>query len=175
MKDYATTEWQRAVGALEIAEHAVRTDPDSAASRAYYAAFHALTALFALRGQSFSKHSAIRVALHRDLIKTGEWTAKLVAVRRGVKEVIRSGHALIADRRIEVAHLQRQVTPASLDIGLRDRQSVILMTVPPRRAVGSRLEAGRLRQPVILADVMAEVLFGSRDLREGLDRDGDQE
>jgi len=59
MKEFAVTEWQRAVRALETAEHAVRTDPDSAVSRAYYAAFHALTALFALRGQSFTKHTAI--------------------------------------------------------------------------------------------------------------------
>ena len=51
----------------------VATDPESAASRAYYAAFHALTALFALRGQSFKKHAALRAALHKDLIKSGEW------------------------------------------------------------------------------------------------------
>jgi len=51
----------------------VESDPESAASRAYYAAFHALTALFALRGQSFKKHTALRAALHRDLIKSGEW------------------------------------------------------------------------------------------------------
>ena len=77
MKEFAVIEWQRAVGALETAENAVHTDPDSAASRAYYAAFHALTALFALRGQSFAKHTAIRAALHRDLIKSGEWASKL--------------------------------------------------------------------------------------------------
>lgn len=51
----------------------VATDPESAASRAYYAAFHALTALFALRDQSFKKHAALRAALHKDLIKSGEW------------------------------------------------------------------------------------------------------
>ena len=77
MKEFAVTEWQRAVGALETAEHAVRTDPDSAASRAYYAAFHAVTALFALRGQSFTKHSAIRAALHRELTRSGEWPKEL--------------------------------------------------------------------------------------------------
>lgn len=77
MKEFAVTEWQRAVRALETAEHAVRIDPDSAVSRAYYAAFHALTALFALRGQSFTKHTAIRAALHRDLIRSGEWATKL--------------------------------------------------------------------------------------------------
>jgi uncharacterized protein (UPF0332 family) len=45
--------------------------PDSAASRAYYAAFHGLTAFFALRGQTFTKHTAIRAAIHRDLVQTG--------------------------------------------------------------------------------------------------------
>lgn len=55
----------------------LNTDPDSAASRAYYAAFHALTALFTLRGQTFSKHSALRAALHRELIRTGQWAVEL--------------------------------------------------------------------------------------------------
>jgi uncharacterized protein (UPF0332 family) len=77
MKDFAASEWKRALRTLETAEQTVRTDPDSAASRAYYAAFHALTALFALRGRTFSKHSAIRAALHRDLVKPGEWSTDL--------------------------------------------------------------------------------------------------
>jgi len=77
MKEFAAVEWQRALRTLETAKQEARTDPDSAASRAYYAAFHAITALFALRGQSFSKHSAIRAALHRDLIRSGEWSANL--------------------------------------------------------------------------------------------------
>ena len=77
MKEFAATEWQRALRTLETAKQYACTDPDSAASRAYYAAFHAVTALFALRGQSFSKHSAIRATVHRDLVKPGEWSADL--------------------------------------------------------------------------------------------------
>ena len=72
MKEFAATEWRRAIRTLASGKQLLKTDPDSAASRAYYAAFHALTALFALRGQTFSKHSAVRVALHRELIKTGQ-------------------------------------------------------------------------------------------------------
>jgi uncharacterized protein (UPF0332 family) len=53
------------------------SDPDSAASRAYYAAFHALTAVFALRGESFTKHSGMRAALHRELIRTGTLSQEL--------------------------------------------------------------------------------------------------
>jgi len=71
MNAFAAAEWDRAGRALASARQLVETDPDSAASRAYYAAFHALTALFALREQTFAKHSAIRAALHRDLIDPG--------------------------------------------------------------------------------------------------------
>lgn len=77
MNEFATTQWQRALRTLSSARQLIETDPDSAASRAYYAAFHALTTLFAFRGQSFSKHSALRAALHRDLIKTSQWPINL--------------------------------------------------------------------------------------------------
>jgi len=77
MKEFAEAEWQRAHRTLATARQVANTDPDSAASRAYYAAFHAVTALFALRGQTFSKHSGVRAALHRDLIRTGKWVEDL--------------------------------------------------------------------------------------------------
>ena len=72
MKEFASTEWQRAERAYESACKLVDEDPDSAVSRAYYAAFHALTAFFARQEKTFTKHSAIRAALHRDLIKSGK-------------------------------------------------------------------------------------------------------
>ncbi|MFQ6034407.1 MAG: HEPN domain-containing protein [Sedimentisphaerales bacterium] len=78
MKEFVATEWQRALRTLVSARQLLSTGPDSAASRAYYAAFHALTALFALRGQTFSKHTAIRTALHRELIRSGQWAVSWV-------------------------------------------------------------------------------------------------
>lgn len=77
MREFAVVEWGRAKRALDSAGQLVQTDPDSAASRAYFAAFHALTAAFALRGQTFSKHTAIRAALHRELIQAGLLTSEL--------------------------------------------------------------------------------------------------
>ena len=77
MKEFAAMEWQRALRALDSAEKLIDTDTDSAASRAHYASFHAVTALFALQGQSFSKHSAVRAAVHRELIQTGKWPVGL--------------------------------------------------------------------------------------------------
>jgi uncharacterized protein (UPF0332 family) len=46
-------------------------DPDSAASRCYYAAYHGVAALFATEGIVFKKHEAIESAVHRDLVKSG--------------------------------------------------------------------------------------------------------
>ncbi len=77
MNEFAASEWKRAMRSLQSSKVLMEKDPDSAASRAYYAAFHAVTALFALRGQEFSKHSALRAALHRNLVHRGEWAPGL--------------------------------------------------------------------------------------------------
>jgi uncharacterized protein (UPF0332 family) len=77
VKEFARSQWQRAQRSIKTAATLIESDPESATSRAYYAAFHALTALFALRGQSFNKHAALRGALHKDLIKSGEWPIEL--------------------------------------------------------------------------------------------------
>lgn len=63
--------WERAKKALLVARTALPLDPDSAASRAYYAAFYAMSARFALEGKSFRKHSGVEAAVHRELVKTG--------------------------------------------------------------------------------------------------------
>ena len=42
----------------------------------YYACFYALTAVLYEQGKSFRKHTAVRAALHRDLIKTGKVDSK---------------------------------------------------------------------------------------------------
>ena len=40
-------------------------------NRSYYAAFYAVSAVLAAQGQTFTRHSAVRSALHRDLINAG--------------------------------------------------------------------------------------------------------
>jgi uncharacterized protein (UPF0332 family) len=77
MKEFAQLEWQRSQRTIKTAAALVESDPESATSRAYYAAFHALSALFAFRGKGFKKHAALRAALHKDLIKSGEWSVEL--------------------------------------------------------------------------------------------------
>lgn len=76
--EYARTEWDRALEAFRAAQILVaHSGFDSAVSRAYYAAFHAVTALFALEARTFTKHSMLETAVHRDLVKTGRWSTDL--------------------------------------------------------------------------------------------------
>ncbi|WP_258360785.1 HEPN domain-containing protein [Moorella sulfitireducens (nom. illeg.)] len=44
---------------------------DFCANRLYYAAFYAVSAVLMLQGKYYKKHSGVRAALHRDLVKPG--------------------------------------------------------------------------------------------------------
>jgi len=44
------------------------------------AAFYAVSALFAAEGHTFTRHSALETAVHRDLVSKGRWGADLGAV-----------------------------------------------------------------------------------------------
>ena len=79
MTPEASDHWQRAVQALRTAESLVESDPDASASRAYYAAFHGISALFTLQGQTFTRHTAVESAVHRDLVKPGLWPVEVGA------------------------------------------------------------------------------------------------
>ena len=71
MNSEAADLWQRAVQALATAQSLSLPDPDAAASRAYYAAFYAVSAWFTMSGTTFTRHSAVEAAVHRDLVKAG--------------------------------------------------------------------------------------------------------
>lgn len=71
--------WARGVRALATARLLVASDSDASASRAYYAAFYAVSAVFALEGRTFTRHTALEAAVHRDLVKTGRWATELGA------------------------------------------------------------------------------------------------
>ena len=71
--------WNRALKTLQSAKSLLPSDPDSSASRSYYAAFYAVSALFVLQGRTFSKHSAVESAVHRDLVRSGHWPKELGA------------------------------------------------------------------------------------------------
>ena len=77
MKEFIRSQWTKSMRSIAAAEAILETDPDSAASRAYYAAFHGVTAVLAGRGMEFTKHTAVRAALHRGLIQSGAISAGL--------------------------------------------------------------------------------------------------
>ena len=77
MNPEAADFWARALQALRTAAGTASADPDAAASRAYYAAFYAVSALFALEERTFSRHSALEAAVHRDLVKAHRWPTEL--------------------------------------------------------------------------------------------------
>ncbi|MFZ1805087.1 MAG: HEPN domain-containing protein [Nitrospira sp.] len=77
MNPEAADFWARALQALRTAVGTASADPDAAASRAYYAAFYAVSALFALEERTFSRHSALEAAVHRDLVKAQRWSTEL--------------------------------------------------------------------------------------------------
>ena len=77
MNEFIRSQWAKSKRSLAAAEATLDTDPDSAASRAYYAAFHGVTAVLAGRGMEFTKHTAVRAALHRDIIQSGALSVDL--------------------------------------------------------------------------------------------------
>jgi len=77
VRRYAFDLWGRAVETLRVARALVGDSNDNAASRAYYAAFYAVSALFAMENRTFTKHGAVEAAVHRDLVKTGRWPQEL--------------------------------------------------------------------------------------------------
>jgi uncharacterized protein (UPF0332 family) len=63
---------EKAVDAYDVGRMALENNRlISAVNRLYYAAFYCVTALLQADGQAFVKHSALRAALHRDLVHSG--------------------------------------------------------------------------------------------------------
>lgn len=69
----AKDHWTRALEAWEAAAEITKAY-GSIANRCYYAAFHAVSALFALEGRSFRTHAGVHHAVNRDLVKAGKWS-----------------------------------------------------------------------------------------------------
>jgi uncharacterized protein (UPF0332 family) len=83
--------WLRAVRSYKTASKLVAEDPDAAASRAYYAAFYAVSALFALQGKTFTNHRAVEAAVHRDLVQAQTWPVELGAAFSWLVRLRRTG------------------------------------------------------------------------------------
>ncbi|MEM6838046.1 MAG: HEPN domain-containing protein [Cyanobacteria bacterium P01_C01_bin.120] len=63
----------KATQALESAQSELQAGRlDFAVNRAYYACFYAASAVMLQQGKQFVKHSGLRGAIHKDLIKAGK-------------------------------------------------------------------------------------------------------
>jgi uncharacterized protein (UPF0332 family) len=64
--------WNKAHDSLRAARRELAADAYTfAINRAYYALFYAVSALLLEEGRQFSKHSGVRAAFNRDLVKLG--------------------------------------------------------------------------------------------------------
>ena len=86
----AKDHWTRALEAWEAATEITKAY-GSIANRCYYAAFHAISALFALEGRSFRTHAGVHHAMNRDLVKTGKWSSDLGTEYNFLLKVRRKG------------------------------------------------------------------------------------
>lgn len=78
MKGQPAKLWERAVQRLQAANRDLdANDPDGAANRAYYAAFHAVSALFAAEDLYFSHHFDVQQAVDKLLVQTERWDQEL--------------------------------------------------------------------------------------------------
>lgn len=69
--------WDKAQESLRAAHRELAADAYTfAINRAYYALFYAVSALLLEKGRRFSKHSGVRAAFNRDLIKPGRLSRK---------------------------------------------------------------------------------------------------
>jgi uncharacterized protein (UPF0332 family) len=117
----APERWRRATRALQTARNLVSEDPEAAVSRAYYAAFYAVSAYFALEGRYFNRHQGIEQAVHRDLVK-----AQLVPVEVGAEYSALfglrsladydSGYSITADQANSAVASARRVVEAVLNL-----------------------------------------------------------
>jgi uncharacterized protein (UPF0332 family) len=79
MSDEAQKYWRRSQLAMTSARKNIEIDEATACNRAYYAAFYAVSALFALEDKRFKRHTGVEAAVHRDLVSTGRWPTELGA------------------------------------------------------------------------------------------------
>lgn len=79
-----TANLERGVSTLQAAKILLKSGfPNDAASRAYYAAFHAATALLLSKNLSFGSHAGVLRAINLNFVKTGQLPRDLGRVSTG--------------------------------------------------------------------------------------------
>ncbi|MBK1621010.1 DNA-binding protein [Lamprobacter modestohalophilus] len=83
---------RKAVEKLRVAEMLVANGAwDDAVSRAYYAAFHAISALHLSQGQTFSSHAQSIGRFNKDFVRSGMFSKEFTAILTRLFEDRQSG------------------------------------------------------------------------------------
>jgi uncharacterized protein (UPF0332 family) len=90
--------WERALTTINTAELVLDSDPDTSASCSYYAAFYAVSALFAGRKILFKSHDGVDIALNRDYIKTGILSKEIATMYRTLRKERQTGDYGLMDK-----------------------------------------------------------------------------
>jgi uncharacterized protein (UPF0332 family) len=95
-----------------------------AASRAYYGAFHAVSAALLARGQAYSSHAQVLGAFNRDFVHTGQFPREFTAILARLFEDRQTGD-YDPSASLDVAEAERDVKDAQrivdeIDAYLRD-------------------------------------------------------
>jgi len=133
MNEKALAFWSRALKTLETAERLLEFDPDSSASRTYYSAFYAVSALFALRGELFSKHSAIEHAVHAELVKTGAWPKEVGEAFSFLRGLRQKGDYGVGDH-VSVTNAQKALQSARRILRTVHQAHPELFPLPPEKS-----------------------------------------
>lgn len=83
--------WRRALESFGAAGRELPFSPNVAAGRAYYAAFYAVSAHFALSGVLFNSHEAVEISFHKELVKPGLVPKEFSELWKGLKKARQIG------------------------------------------------------------------------------------
>lgn len=116
--------WAKVFRAIKSSRLLEPEDPDGSASRSYYAAFYAVSAWLALKGETYRKHTQVEAAVHRDLVKAGLWPEELGSAYSQLLKLRTIGdygqkerqHVSPEEARWAVEHAQR-IARAIADLG----------------------------------------------------------
>ena len=136
-QEYIDNLWDRAVLTIYAAKRTLSFSSDTAANRAYYAAFYAVSALLASEEKFYKKHTALRAAVHKDLVHTGRWSSGLgddydkLHKLRSVADYGVVQHASIEDARAAIEQSERIIQAVhearpdifSLDINVEENNT----------------------------------------------------
>ena len=122
--------WEKALASLEAARRELAAEAYAfAINRAYYALFYAVSTLFLEEGRQFGKHSGVRSAFNRDVVKPGRLQAEHGKLYNQLFRDRQEGD-YVAFTKFDAPYVQEKID--SCERFLADLQPLI-KSLPPKR------------------------------------------